>query len=266
MSRVSHAAMATRANILRFVLVIAGALAMVWALTVIPVFVSENVIVDVAAAVMAGEAFKPEVLTALEARTETSGSSTLRSSVRGKAAEIRLRQAEDATRGGDPAVIKQRLESLTRIVQDTLGNAPDDSFLWLVWFWLDATRSGLRPASLPFLQMSYDVGPYEGWVAIKRNRVALAYFQALTSDLADRASSEFVGLVRWGLIPQAVDVAAATAPPIRRIVFARLQDISLEQRRVFASALYAREVDDVPVPGIAPPAPRIPIPVMPPDF
>ena len=260
------AAIATRATIARLILAITGVLAMAWAVAVIPVFFSENAIVDVARAITDGEAFKPEVLAAVEARTETNNGSTLRSSVLGKAAMIRLRQADEAIRAGDPDITKQKLESLTRIVQETLRNAPADSFFWLVWFWLDTSRNGARPENLPFLRMSYDLGPYEGWIAIKRNRVALAAFPALTSDLAERAISEFVGLVRWGLIPEASDIAAGTAPPLRRILFARLKDLSDAQRRPFASVIYGREVDDVPVPGIAPPTNQVPLPVLPPDF
>jgi hypothetical protein len=260
------AAIATRVTIARLILAITGVLAMAWAVAVIPVFYSENTIVDVAGAVIAGEAFKAEVLAAVGARTEDNGHSTLRSSVQGKAAVIRLRQAEDAIRAGDPELVKQKLESLGRGVQETLRNAPDDPFLWLARFWLDTTRNGLRPDSLPFLQMSYDLGPYEGWIAIQRNRVALAAFPALTSDLAERAISEFVGLVRWGLIPDAADIAAGIAPPLRRVLFARLKDLSYEQRRAFASAIYGRELDDVPVPGIAPPTNQVPLPVLPPDF
>lgn len=252
-------------SITRWISAIAGALAMAWAVAVIPAFWSESVIVDVARAVIAGEAFKPEVLTAVLARIETNGNSTLRSSAQGKAAVIRLRQAEDAIRVGDPELIKQRLESVSRSVQETLSNAPDDPFLWLVWFWLDTTRDGVRADNLPFLQESYDLGPHEGWIAIKRNRVALAKYSALTSDLAERAISEFVDLVRWGLIPEAVDIAAGTSPPLRRILFARLKDLPYEQRRIFANALYARDRDDVPVPGFAPPAPPIRMPLMPPD-
>jgi hypothetical protein len=259
-------ALATRINIARLILAITGAMAMVWALAVIPVFLSENVIVDVARAVMAGEAFKPEVLAAVEARTETKSGSRLRSSVLGKAAVIRLRLAEDAIRAGNADLINQRLESLALIVPETFQNAPEDSFLWLVWFWLDTTRNGLRPDNLRFLRMSYDLAPYEGWIAVKRNRVALAAFAALPGDLAERAISEFVGLVRWGLINEAADIAAVTAPPLRRILFARLKDLDYEQRHAFASVIYRRELDDVPVPGIAPPTPQGPMPVLPPDF
>jgi hypothetical protein len=260
------ARMATRTNIARLFLAIAGLMAMAWAFAVFPVFWSQNIIVDVGTAVLAGEAFKPDVLAAVAALTQTNSKTKVRPSVLGKAAAIRVRQAEDAMRAGDPQVTDQRLESLTRSVDEAARNAPSDPFLWLVWFWLDSTRNGLRPENLAFLRMSYDLGPYEGWIAVKRNGLALAAFAALPNDLAERAIAEFVGLVRWGLVAEASAIAAGTPPQLRTILFARLKDLNYEQRRAFAGAIYGREVDDVPVPGIAPPTPPIRTPVMPPDF
>ena len=198
----------------------------------------------------------------MQAPLEINGDLRLRSSVLGEAAVIGLRQAEDAYRAGDPALIKQKVDSLKRSVRAALRDAPDDPLLWLVWFWL----SGMRSDDLPFLQMSYDLGPYEGWIATKRNRVALAAFPILTSNLAERTISEFVSLVRWGLIPEAADIAAQTAPPLRRMLFARLDQLSAEQRRSFANEVYGRELDDVPVPGIAPPTNQFPRPTLPPDL
>ncbi len=260
------AAMATRTNAARLILAITGAMAMAWALAVSPVFWSENVIVDVGRAVLRGEAFKPDVLAAVAALTETSSGSRVRSSVLGEVAAIRVRQAEDAIRAGGPELINQSLESLTRIVDETFQNAPNDPFLWLIWYGVDTTRNGLRPNNLRLLRMSYDLGPYEGWIALKRNPIALAAFSALPNDLAERAISEFVGLVRWGLVADASAIAAGTAPQLRSILFARLKDLNYEQRRAFAGAIYGRELDDVPVPGIAPPTLESPKPVMPPDF
>lgn len=246
----------------RLILAIVGILAVVWALAVIPVFWSESAIVDVAGAVIRGEAFQSEVLAAVLAPIETNGNLTLRSSVLGKAAEIRLRQAEDAYKTGNPELIKQKAESLSQSVRMALMHAPDDSLLWLVWFWV----RGLRPENLPSLQMSYDLGPHEGWIAIKRDRVALAAYPILTDNLAERAISEFVGLVRWGFFPDAADIAAGIVPPLRRVLFARLENVSIEQRRIFANVLYGQEVDDVSVPGVAPPPDPFRLPIMPPDL
>jgi hypothetical protein len=239
---------------------------MAWALAVFPVFWSENTVIDVARAVTAGEAFKPEILAAVEARTETNSGSKLRSSVLSKAAVIRLRQAENAIHADDTELTDQSIESLSRIVDESLLAAPSDPFLWLVRFWLDNTRSGLRPENLRFLRMSYNLGRYEGWIAVKRSRIAFAVFPVLPSDLAELAISEFVGLVRWGLVSEAAEIAAGPALPLRGILFPRLKELKVEQRRRFASVWYQRELDDVLVPGIAPPPVGIPLPVLPPDF
>jgi hypothetical protein len=250
----------------RLFLATVGAMAIAWALAVFPVFWSEIVIIDVARAVMAGDVFKPEILGAVEARTETNNLSMRRSSVLGKAAVIRLRQAEDAMRVGNPELIDQKLASLDRIVDQALRNAPNDSFLWLANFWLDTTRNGLGPESLRFLRMSYELGPHEGWIAVKRDRIALAAFPALPSDLSELAISEFVGLVRWGLVSEAAEIAGGPGLPLRSILFPRLAELTIDERRRFAGVWYQRELDDVQVPGVNPPAVGIPMPVLPPDF
>ncbi len=260
------AASATKKNVTRLFLVTAGASAMIWAVAALPVFWPENVITNVAGAVVAGEAFKPDVLAAVEVLTEGAGGGKLRSSMLGHAAVIRLRQAEDSLRSGSPDLVNKQLESLERIVDRALKNAPEDSLLWLTAFWLDTARHGLRPDGLRFLRMSYELGPYEGWIAIRRNGAALTAYPILPSDLAQQAIAEFVGLVRWGLVNEAAAIAAGPGRPLRNVLFARLRDLSDEQRRAFANAIYGRELDDVPVPGIAPPAAPFHMPVMPPDL
>ena len=253
-------------HISRLILAIVGVVAIAWVIAVFPVFWSEKVIDDVAGEVIAGAVFKPEILAAVEAQTETNSGPMRRSSVLGKAAMIRLRQAEDAIRAGNLEIRDQKFESLDRIVDKTFLNAPSDSFLWLVRFWLDSTRNGIRPDNLRFLRMSYDLGPYEGWIAVKRNRIALAAYSALPSDLTEQAISEFVGLVRWGFVTDAGAIAAGPGRSLRDVLFSRLKDLNYEQRRAFANVIYGRELDDVPVPGIAPPTPQIPMPVLPPGF
>jgi hypothetical protein len=265
MNAVGRAATSIEIGIARLMLAALGAAAIAWAVIVFPVFWSEKVIVDVAAAITRGEVFDPEVLAAVAARTEGAGS-RLRAATLSKAAMINLRQAENAMHGGDSVLIQQRLQSATRSVRRALDNAPDDPFLWLVWFSLDTYRHGARADSMRFLRMSYQLGPYEGWIAERRDRVALASFEVLPADLRRRAASEFVGLVRWGFIPEAADIAAGPARPLRALLFPGLERLSYEQRHAFAEAIYGRGLDDVPVPGIPPPPPPVSMPVMPPDL
>lgn len=253
-------------KIRRSLLVIGGAAGLLWALYVFPVFRAEGVYANVGAAVLAGERFKPEVLRTITEHADSKGS-ILRSSSLSSIAAIKLRQIENAMRGAEGDFITdEKLGALAHAIDLALQNAPDDSFLWLARFWLSVTRDGLNVDNLRSLRESYELGPYEGWIAIKRNRLALAAYEVLPPDLAERAVTEFVGLVRWGLVSQAATIAAATPAPVREILFRRLDPLSYEQRRIFAAEFYGYELDDVLVPGIPPPVPNIPPPILPPDF
>jgi hypothetical protein len=241
-------------------------MAMTWACAAFPVFASESTILDVAGALIAGEVFKPETLAAIDARTNTENGSRFRAALLNRVVVIRLRRVEEVIRGSDAAVIDQRFESLSQTVDQTLSSAPDDAFVWFVKFWLDSRRNGLRADNLAYLRMSYELGPYEGWISLMRNRDALAAFPALPEDLADKAVAEFVGLVKWRLDSEAAAIAAGPGLPLRKSLFSRLEPLNYDQRRAFADAIYGLEFDDVPVPGIPPPVPQIPMPVLPPDF
>jgi hypothetical protein len=259
----AHAASPAKVAVARLIFMAAGAAAMLWAAIVFPIFWSEKVLVDTAGAIARGEVFAPDVLGGIEARTEGNGS-RLRAGILSKVAMIRLRQLENAIHTDDSRLIQQRLEPATRIVRETLRNAPDDPFFWLVWFWLHTYREGARLEDLPYLRMSYELGPYEGWIAVKRDGVALASYSALSLDLRERAISEFLGLVRWGIVNEAADIAAGPARPLRAILFPQLKNLTDEQRRAFANVIYQRELDDVPVPGFPPPAAGS-APVIPPE-
>src|SRR3954454_18873812 len=128
---------------------------MIWAISVFPKFSSEMVVVDVAKAVASGEVFKAEVLAAVDARSESDAGWMVRSSVLGKAAIIRLRQAENAIRTRDTGQIDQSLKSLARTIDAALLNAPSDPFLWLARFWLNNITNGFRSDHLRDLRMSY---------------------------------------------------------------------------------------------------------------
>jgi hypothetical protein len=236
----------------RLFMVAIGAAAIGWAISVTPNFWAYAPIADIADHIIAGETYKPDVLEALAAGLSNSRALARRSSVLSKAAIIRLQQAENAIAIDDRQLIDARLQALGQATDDALSNAPYDPFLWLIRFWLDNTRAGFSPAHLRYLQMSYALGPNEAWIAFKRNRIALAIFSELPPALAEAAISEFVGLVRSHLYSEAADIVAGPARPIRDILFARLRDLKQSDRQPFAKLLYDRNLDDVPVPGIAP--------------
>jgi hypothetical protein len=233
-----------------------GAAAVGWAFAAMPIFWVSAPVADIAAHIIAGETYKSDVLEAVAARAHNSRASALRPSVLGKAAIIRLRQAENAMVTNDRPTIEARLETLGKATDDALVTAPCDPFLWLVLFSINNYRSGFNPALLRYLQMSYSLGPNEGWIAAKRNPIALANYSALPPDLAEAAISEFVGLVRSQFYNEAADIAAGPGRPIRDLLFARLRGLKEADRQAFAKQLYDRGLDDIPVPGVEAPPQR----------
>ena len=243
-----------------------GVAGMTWALIVFPVFSSEMSIVSVANAVAVGEVFNPSILTAIDQKLENDSGWNVRSSILSKATIIRLRQAEEAIAARDPARIDQSLKSLAKILNAALAESPNDSFLWLTRFWLKNFVNGWRPDNMQNLKMSYDMGRNEGWIAIKRNRLAISYHLVMEPDLAELATAEFVNLVRWGFVREAAEIASGPGRSVRNTLFPRLKDLNIDRRRPFAQALYKQDLDDVLVPGIAPLSPQIPMPILPPGY
>jgi hypothetical protein len=73
------------------------------------------------------------------------------------------------------------------------------------------TRNGFRPDDVKYLRMSYRLDPNEGWIALKRNRLAFEKFDQLSTDLAESAIGEYVALVKSGLYEQAAEILSGPA-------------------------------------------------------
>jgi hypothetical protein len=99
--------------------------------------------------------------------------------------------------------------------------------------------------------MSYSLGPNEGWIAVRRNRLALALFAVLTPDLQNKAVLEFAHLVDSGFVPEAADILTGPGWPVRERLLSRLAHVDELYREQFAKAVYQLGYD-VSVPGVKP--------------
>src|SRR5687768_10924837 len=131
-------------SIARVALVAAGIAAGVWTIAVFPTFLSENLVLSVSRAIIAGEFYRPEVLADIEAKINRDRATKLRASMLGKAVLVPLRRVENAIRAGGQGDMDQNLESLTLAIDDVLMRSPHEPLLWLVRFWLENTRNGLQ--------------------------------------------------------------------------------------------------------------------------
>lgn len=233
----------------RFFYTAAGLLAIGWAISVLPVFWPEATLTQASARIIAGEEYKPEIMQSLEASLESGQFRAPRSALLTKAAVIRVRVLEKALAGRDQKEISEKANALAQALRQALTNAPSDPYQWMVLFWLENTRNGIRPENLRYLQMSYALGPNEGWIAFRRNRIALAVYPTLPADLRSKAVSEFVGLVRSPLYSEAADIVAGPGWPVRDMLLARIQELKEPDRLPILKLLYDKNLEGLNIPG-----------------
>ncbi len=253
---------ATRNIVLARIFVAAvGCMAMIWGLVTLPIFWRQSTLERTAQWIIGGASYKLEALAGVIPVIEAMEKATfcaptaLRS-----AAIIRLRIAE-LGQSGNAEEKSDTINAAANSVRESLSCSPADSFLWLALYWLDTAQYGYRPQDLKYLWLSYQLGPNEGWIAMKRNGVTFAMLQSspdwcdqrvcILSKFSESAINEFARLVTSGFYEQAVDVFTGPAWPEREAILPQLAGIAEPDRRRFADILHRRGYD-VDVPGIAP--------------
>jgi hypothetical protein len=229
-----------------------GVAAIVWGCFALPVVWRQSGIEQVAAHIIGDDRFAANALTALIPQLDVAQSDKWDhpSAIRNTAV-VRLRILENAIADGDQPTIDTQMTQLNAAIDKSLENEPADPFLWVVRFWLENTQNGYSPEHLKYLRMSYLLGPNEGWVAIKRNRIALAIFSQLPPDLAEDAKGEFVRLFDSRFYDEAADILVGPGWAIRGVLLAGLKDATELNRQLFARSVYHLGYD-VTVPGVEP--------------
>jgi hypothetical protein len=237
----------------RSFVVVVGCVAVWWGVVEFPVFWQESSAERIADRIIAGAPFKAEILARqFPVLNSIERSAYCRPAALRSAAIIRLRLVEAATFENDRNHTDGQLKVLGNVIRNSLACSPADPFLWMVLFWMENAQSGADPTYLKHLRLSYQLGPNEGWIAIKRNPIVLGYLASLPPDLAEAGISEFVALVRSHFYSEAGDIVAGLAWPIRDLLFARLREVKEAERQTFAKLLHDRGLDDIPAPRTAP--------------
>jgi len=230
--------------------VILGCFAIAWGVQVMPIAWRDQTVGRTAKRIIQGEHFHTEALTNLLPMVETTEYATYCDpDGRHNGAVIRLRLAEDFAISS-PRAVNEQLDPLIESVRRSLACSPADPFLWVTLFRAESGNYGLRDGDFNYLAMSYRTGPNEGWIALRRNFVALSVFESLPKDLADLAVDEFTRILGLGLYQEAIEIFGRSGSRARDALLAHLavSTVSERQRKVFADALYARGYD-VEVPG-----------------
>jgi hypothetical protein len=235
---------------MRFLALFVGLAAVAWGGAVLPVFWRQSALDALALGIVDRNAYKPAALASMTSDVETvERDPYCRPEALRGAAVVRLRLAEDALGNGERERIDDDLQRLDKTIRASLACSPADPFLWMILSWLTGTREGFSEDQLHFLRLSYALGPNEGWVAARRNRLALSMFERLPPDLADDALNEFARMMDSGFYDDTLAIFIGPGWPLRDKLLARLTGVQERYRDAFAQALY-RGGYDVDVPGI----------------
>ncbi len=243
-------------SIVHIYLIALGVSATLWAFQVFPASWHDPAIERMAGQIIAGQIYKISDLIELVPSIEKIQLNTLcRPASLRSAAVVRLRLTEESIKTGDRPNISKTLDELIVSVRNSLKCAPSDPFLWLVLYWAENTRFGIDSRYLNYLRLSYALGPYEGWVALKRSQFALAAFEQLPPEVAEQALNEFVGLVNSGFYQETAELLVGPGWHIREKILPRLITIAARHRVEFEKAVYQLG-QSVDVPGIDRPEAR----------
>lgn len=230
-------------------IVVFGCAAILWSSVELPKFWQESLAQRIGNQVIAGDQFKREILIQ-QLRSvgpgETSGHcrpATFRS-----VAIMHLRLTEIAL-ASNRKKSDEDLKSLSKVIRNSLTCLPSDPFLWLVLYWSESTQSGINSESLQYLRLSYELGPNEGWIVLKRNPVALAAFSKLPSDLAADAINEFAALLNVEFFQQAVEIFSGANGVARDAIVSHVAKLPLQIRKEFSQAMFNRGIT-LTIPGV----------------
>jgi hypothetical protein len=219
-----------------------------WALFALPVFLRQSSLEYVSKRIVAGDQFRVDALGKITESVAAS-SAERRDSFTAQLAIVHLRMLEQAKANGDQLAVDRATQLLRYTLVQALSQAPSDSFLWLVFFWLENSIQGFSTNHLKYLEFSYRTGPNEGWIAVKRNRLALVVYQKLDSQLATLAGDEFARLLDSGFVVETASIFTGPGWSVRNILLPRLETVGLAQRQQFAKLVY-RLGYNVLIPGV----------------
>jgi hypothetical protein len=233
--------------------VVLGCVGIFWGIVGFSVFWQQSSTLRIAGLIIAGHSFKSDILTRqLPIIESLQKSAYCHPAVLQSAAIIHLRMVEGTTSKNDRESINRNLKSLGNVIRSSLSCAPADPFLWLVLYWVENVQDGFTPEHLKYLKLSYQLGPNEGWVALKRSPVAFADYERLPPNLATNVINEYLALVKNEFYQRAVEILSGPAWRVRDALLPHLATLSLWNRETFARIVYNRGLS-IAIPGVEQP-------------
>lgn len=221
-----------------------------WSLAAFPSFLRAGQARDISSRIIRDERFKPGLLELVLARIDAPSSIlALQPEVSLADVLIRLRLAEDLAQRKTSEEADRAIEAAANRLLVALTESPSDAFLWLMLYSVDTSRGGFDPKNLAYLNQSYSAAPREGWIVLRRNRLALAIFTMLGETVRNEVVSEFASMVDSGFLEDATANLISVGWPYRKLLLASLTSADVANRQALSKLLAANGVR-TEIPGI----------------
>lgn len=231
-------------------LLLAGVIAVLWLAFTLPSIWSAAAEANAASQILSGQRFRPETLSEFLRRLSALPATSMpRSTIIRAEALIRVSSTESVDRQLGTDKIDEQIAAAAESVRLSLVLNPNDSFLWFLRYSLETRRLGYDSRNLRYLNYSYELGPYEGWICLRRHRLALSIFDLLSEAVQERIVSEFALITDADLVDDATQALTSTGWPHRQRLLAGLQQVDLLSRESLSRRL-ARDGFKVNIPGV----------------
>ena len=222
----------------RGLLLLGGLGSVLWSLSALPSFQATTPARDIVARIIADERFKPGALDDALVRLQVSPQpSILQPEWFQAQALMYLRTAEAAMQRENSEEADRAAELAENKVKAALFAIPSDSFLWLMLYSVETNRNGFTPATARFLDQSYARGPNEGWIALRRNRLALTILPLLDPAIQEKVVSEFANIVSSDFTESAAVNFTTVGWVHRDRLLSALESVDIISREAFAKQL-----------------------------
>lgn len=237
--------------LLRGLLLAGGLAGLLWSTALLPRLWRSVAAGDAVARIITDERFKPGTLTSVLRGIEVETAAAFpRSGLLRAEALVRLRLAEEAMVRKNSEEADREVAVAENTVKLALAVSPGDSFLWLMLYSVETNRNGLAFENIRYLDQSYVVGPREGWISLRRNRLALAIFPMLNSATRSAVISEFAEIVDADFIEDTAQSLMGIGWQYREQLLTALDSADVVSRQRLYNRLSADGVK-LSIPGIA---------------
>lgn len=233
----------------RLAFILCGALSVLWTSEAFPSFRLTMPARELTARIIGDERFRPDALADMQARMSAGSQPMMHPEIVLARAFLQLRVAEQTSLRKSSEDVDRETEAAEAAVKASLLLSPTDSFLWMTIYSIEITHNGFTSDSINYLNQSYLGAPFDGWIALRRIRLALAVFPLLNGPLQERVVAEFSSMVDSGYFDEAAFILTNFGWTQRDRLLQSLRPLDALPREAFAKRLIDNGVK-LHVPGV----------------